>query len=64
MAASGSSTVEDAYAKSVLFDYSYRYFYEDGFGKDYQILNLPRTFETLEGLYLTAALLKFTRRLC
>lgn len=32
---------EDAYAKSVLFDYSYRWFYEDGFGKDYKIDNLP-----------------------
>jgi hypothetical protein len=34
---------EDDYAKTVLFDYSYRWFYEDGFGKDYQILNLPET---------------------
>lgn len=32
---------EDAYAKTVLFDYSYRWFYEDGFGKDYKIDNLP-----------------------
>ena len=30
----------DLYAKNILFDYSYRYFYEDGFGKDFQILNL------------------------
>lgn len=32
---------EDDYAKTVLFDYSYRWFYEDGFGKDYKIDNLP-----------------------
>jgi len=33
--------VEAAYAKSILFDYGYRYFYEDGYGKDYRIFNLP-----------------------
>jgi len=39
-AVSGTSH-EDDYAKMVLFDYSYRWFYEDGFGKDYKIDNLP-----------------------
>ena len=39
--ASRNSDFEDAYAKVVLFDYSYRWFYEDGFGKDYKIDNLP-----------------------
>jgi len=28
------------YGKSILFDYSYRYFYSDGYGKEYSILNL------------------------
>jgi len=42
VAAAKNESFENAYAKCVLFDYSYRYFYEDGFGKDYQILNLPR----------------------
>lgn len=32
---------ENSYAKTVFFDYSYRWFYEDGFGKDYKIDNLP-----------------------
>jgi hypothetical protein len=36
----GNQKLTDLYAKSILFDYSYRYFYGDGFGKDYQILNL------------------------
>ncbi len=39
-AVKGSRALTDTYAKSILFDYSYRYFYGDGFGKDYQILNL------------------------
>jgi hypothetical protein len=43
-----------------MFDYSYRYFYGDGFGKDYQILNLDEATQTnhLE-LYLVACLLAF-----
>jgi superfamily II DNA or RNA helicase len=54
---------EDDYAKSVLFDYSYRWFYEDGFGKDYQILNLPESFKTARVSYMTACLLKFYQQL-
>ena len=55
---------EDEYAKSVLFDYSYRWFYEDGYGKDYQIYNLPKTFEaTTQYMYLTGCLLKYYQQL-
>jgi hypothetical protein len=57
--AAGNGTLTDAYAASVLVDYSYRYFYEDGFGKDYRILNLPRSFEAAQDRYLTACLLAF-----
>lgn len=39
-AVKGNKALTDLYARSILFDYSYRYFYGDGFGKDYQILNL------------------------
>ena len=39
-AVSGSSDdkkkLRDEYGKSILFDYSYRFFYEDGYGKDYK----------------------------
>ena len=59
-AVKGNPTLTRLYARSVLFDYSYRYFYGDGFGKDYQILNLDQATqrEHLE-LYLTACLLSF-----
>lgn len=30
------------YGKSIIFDYSYRYFYADGYGKDFHILNLEQ----------------------
>jgi superfamily II DNA or RNA helicase len=50
----------DLYAKSIVFDYSYRHFYGDGFGKDYQILNLDKqTQESHLELYLVASLLSF-----
>jgi hypothetical protein len=54
---------EDDYARTVIFDYSYRWFYEDGFGKDYQILNLPKSFDETKAVYLTACLLKFYQQL-
>ena len=59
-AVKGNQGLTDLYAKNVLFDYSYRFFYGDGFGKDYQILNLDETTQKnhLE-LYLTACLLSF-----
>lgn len=48
-AVSGTSH-EDDYAKTIIFDYSYRWFYEDGFGKDYQILNLPKSFNETKAI--------------
>ena len=50
----------DTYARATLFDYSYRWFHLDGYGKDFRIFNLEgRTEEDWERLYLTAALLTF-----
>ena len=58
---------ENEYAKAILFDYSYRWFYEDGYGKDYQIFNFPdkksETSDSQLDLYLTAGLLKFVQQL-
>jgi hypothetical protein len=62
VAAAGSETITQAYAKSVLFDYSYRYFYEDGFGKDYSILNLAKEGSDARR-YLTACLLAYFQQL-
>ncbi|MEZ4740231.1 MAG: DEAD/DEAH box helicase family protein [Flavobacteriales bacterium] len=53
------TAVEDDYAKCVLFDYSYRWFYEDGFGKDYRIANISAAQdEELKKVYMTGALLR------
>jgi superfamily II DNA or RNA helicase len=61
--AAGSAKIEQAYAKAVLFDYSYKYFYEDGYGKDYKIFNIPKSQEDVEFLYLTGCLLSFYQQL-
>ncbi len=59
-AVKGSPKLTELYAKSTLCDYSYRYFYGDGFGKDYQILNLDEgTQQNRLELYLVACLLSF-----
>jgi hypothetical protein len=63
-AAMNKTSLADEYSKNILFDYSYRYFHADGFGKDYQILNLDADEETQADkenrqLYLTACLLAF-----
>ena len=47
------------YARCILFDYSYRWFHGDGFGKDYHILNLPDPDAEKIQLYLTGCLLAF-----
>ena len=59
-AVKGSAALEDTYARSILFDYSYRYFHADGFGKDYRILNLAGGAEQEHvTTYLVACLLAF-----
>ena len=56
----GKKRLEPQYAKNILFDYSYKYFYKDGFGKDYRILNLADdSDEERRRLYLTACLVAF-----
>lgn len=62
--AANNAAIEESYAKAVLFDYSYRYFYEDGYGKDYRIFNIPKSQADLEFYYLTACLLGFYQQLC
>ncbi len=55
-----TASIEEEYGKSILFDYSYPRFYDDGYGKDYRILNLEDDFnEDLTRRYLLANLLTF-----
>lgn len=54
----------EEYSKCTIFDYSYKYFYDDGYGKDYHILNLNETWnqQTID-VYLTASMLSFYQQM-
>ena len=58
------SDLADRYARGILFDYSYRYFYEDGYGKEFRILNLREDMDAEQRqTYLTGCLLAFLQQL-
>jgi hypothetical protein len=64
MRAANKPALEQEYARCILFDYSYKYFYKDGYGKDYVILNLQDDHdEEVRQSYLTACLLVFYQQL-
>ena len=57
-AVKGDARLTRRYARSILFDYSYRYFHGDGYGKEFQILNLDQQVATRHRhRYLIACLL-------
>ncbi len=45
------------YKKTIIMDYSYKYFHKDGYGKDYFILNAPKN--TKSDYLIMAALLEY-----
>ena len=42
LAAANNDRLLSEYGKAIAFDYSYRYFYNDGYGKDFSVLNLQQ----------------------
>lgn len=65
-AQSGSQheNLRQTYTKSILFDYSYRHFYSDGYGKQSQILNLEKNLDGEDEFrYLVASLLSYYQQL-
>ncbi len=65
MKAAGKEDLIQEYARCILFDYSYKYFYKDGYGKEYRILNLSenQANDDHRQLYLTSCLLAFYQQL-
>ena len=54
----------EEYGRSIIMDYSYKYFYSDGYGKDYRIYNLQSTMEPEQKhLYLVGCLLSFYQQM-
>lgn len=60
------NATREIYAKCILFDYSYKFFYEDGYGKESLILNMSgEAYEQADNAdkYFTACLLAFYQQL-
>ena len=60
------TATREIYAKCILFDYSYKFFYEDGYGKESLILNMSgEAYEQEDNAakYFTACLLAFYQQL-
>jgi len=63
-AAMASDTLRQQYSKAILFDYSYRFFYADGYGKQSQILNQEKNpSDKAHYQYLVASLLSYYQQL-
>ena len=61
---SRSKALLQEYGRAILFDYSYRHFYTDGFGKDFHILNLQKDQDNEQlRLYMTGGLLAFLQQI-
>lgn len=58
------SLLVEEYSRAILFDYSYKYFYTDGYGKDYSILNVKEAKNAVfMQKYLTGALLSYYQQM-
>jgi hypothetical protein len=59
LAAANNADLVEEYGKAIVFDYSYRYFYDDGYGKNFRILNVRYDEETQTETLFLANLLTF-----
>ncbi|HPT01404.1 MAG TPA: DEAD/DEAH box helicase family protein [Bacteroidales bacterium] len=62
----GTQDLLQEYGRAIIFDYSYRHFYADGYGKDFSVFNLDVKNEYTEDqnrLLLSASLLGFYEQL-
>ena len=59
LAAANNADLVEEYGKAIVFDYSYRYFYDDGYGKNFRILNVRQDEESQTEMLLLANLLTF-----
>lgn len=57
------TSLRQSYTKAILFDYSYRHFYADGYGKQSQVLNIEKGVEQNLFLYQMASLLSFYQQM-
>jgi len=56
--------LQEEYSKSIIFDYSYKYFYRDYYGKDYSILNITEDKDEFKKqVYLIGSILCFYQQI-
>lgn len=61
--AAGSEDLLAEYGKAIAFDYSYRYFHGDGFGKDFRLLNVGSDEPDARDALMAANLLSYYQQL-
>ncbi|MYC78810.1 restriction endonuclease subunit R [Candidatus Poribacteria bacterium] len=59
LAAAKNADLVEEYGKAIIFDYSYRYFYDDGYGKNFRVLNVKYDDDTQTEILLLGNLLSF-----
>ena len=59
LAAANNADLVDEYGKAIAFDYSYRYFYGDGYGKNFRLLNVRDDEDSQTETLLLGNLLSF-----
>ena len=64
LAAANNPDLVEEYGKAIAFDYSYRYFYDDGYGKNFRLLNVKHDEETQTETLLLGNLLSFYEQRC
>lgn len=65
-AAAQDKKIHIKYAKNIIFDYSYKYFYNDGYGKDYRIFNYTNKDNqdaAADFHYMTGSLISFYQQM-
>jgi hypothetical protein len=63
-AAMAHDSLRQQYSKAILFDYSYRHFYKDGYGKQSQVLNQAENpTDRTDFQYMVASLLSYYQQL-
>lgn len=61
--AAGNDELLAEYGKAIAFDYSYRYFHGDGFGKDFRLLNVGSDEPATRDALMAANLLSYYQQL-
>ena len=64
LAAVNNPALVEGYEKAIVFNYSYRYFYDDGYGKNFRILNIRHDEESQTETLFLGNLLSFYEQRC